>query len=62
MTSQENVRVLIAENDYLVSEMVRALLEELDYVVIGEAADGIEAGVTEVVEPVEESVKQPLKA
>jgi CTP synthase len=26
------------------------------------AADGIEAGVTEVVEPVEESVKQPLKA
>jgi two-component system cell cycle sensor histidine kinase/response regulator CckA len=43
MTSQENVRVLIAENDYLVSEMVRALLEELDYVVIGEAADGIEA-------------------
>jgi two-component system cell cycle sensor histidine kinase/response regulator CckA len=43
MTSQENVRVLIAENDHLVSEMVRALLEELDYAVIGEAADGIEA-------------------
>jgi two-component system cell cycle sensor histidine kinase/response regulator CckA len=43
MTSQENIRVLIAENDHLVSEMVRALLEELDYVVIGEAADGTEA-------------------
>jgi two-component system cell cycle sensor histidine kinase/response regulator CckA len=43
MTSQGNIRVLIAENDHLVSEMVRALLEELDYVVIGEAADGIEA-------------------
>ncbi len=40
---REGVRVLIAEDNYLVSEMIRGLLEELGYTVAGEAADGFEA-------------------
>ena len=39
----EDVRVLIAEDDYLVSEMIRGLLEEAGYNVVGEAVDGLEA-------------------
>jgi len=42
MSNQENVRVLIAEDDYLVGEMIKGLLEEAGYTVIGEAADGLE--------------------
>jgi len=34
---------LIAEDDYLVGEMIRGLLEEMGYTVVGEAADGLEA-------------------
>ena len=43
MNDRKSVRVLIAEDDYLVSKMVGALLEELKYTVVGEAADGLEA-------------------
>ncbi len=43
MSNQENIHVLIAEDDYLVSEMIRGLLEEMGYTVVGEAADGLEA-------------------
>lgn len=37
------VRVLVAEDDYLVGEMIRGMLEVLGYVVIGEAVTGQEA-------------------
>ncbi len=39
----ENVRILIAEDDYLVSEMLKGLLEEAGHTIAGEAANGIEA-------------------
>jgi AmiR/NasT family two-component response regulator len=42
MSSQQDVRVLIAEDDYLNCEMIRGLLEEIWYTVVGEAADGLE--------------------
>lgn len=38
-----NVRVLIAEDDFLVSRMIRGMLEETGYSVIGEAMNGTEA-------------------
>jgi len=40
---EENVRVLIAEDDYMVSEMIRGSLEEIGCTIVGEAADGSEA-------------------
>jgi two-component system sensor histidine kinase/response regulator len=43
MSHQGKVRVLIAEDDYLVSEMIKGLLEEAGYSVIGGAAGGVEA-------------------
>ncbi len=43
MNNQKNVRVLIAEDDYLVRAMIRGLLEEIGYTVVGEAGDGVEA-------------------
>ncbi len=43
MKSQRNVRVLIAEDDYLSGEMIKELLERMTYTVVGEATDGLEA-------------------
>ena len=43
MSEQETVRVLIAEDDYLVSKLIERLLENIGYTVVGEAADGLEA-------------------
>jgi AmiR/NasT family two-component response regulator len=43
MSNQQSVRVLIAEDDYLIGEMLKGLLEEIGYIVVGEAADGLEA-------------------
>ncbi|MEA3338545.1 MAG: response regulator [Chloroflexota bacterium] len=43
MGARERVRVLVVEDDYLVSEMVRGLLEGAGYVVVGEAGNGLEA-------------------
>jgi signal transduction histidine kinase len=40
---QEEIQILIAEDDYLVSEMIKGVLFELGYTVAGEAADGCEA-------------------
>ncbi|MBN1921358.1 MAG: response regulator [Anaerolineae bacterium] len=37
------IRVLIAEDDYLVSQMIRGMLEGLGYIVAGEAINGQEA-------------------
>jgi response regulator NasT len=43
MSHQEKVRVLIAEDDYLVRQMVERLVEEMGHTVVGAAADGLEA-------------------
>ena len=52
MGHSRDIRVLIAEDDYLVSEMVRGLLEEKAYVIVGEAANGREAlALTRTLQP-----------
>ncbi|RLC76918.1 MAG: hypothetical protein DRJ03_18800 [Chloroflexi bacterium] len=43
MNNQENIRVLVAEDDHLVGETIRGLLEKAGYVVAGEATNGLEA-------------------
>lgn len=43
MQDNKSVRVLIVENNYLVSEMVKGLLVKLGYTVVGKAADGTQA-------------------
>lgn len=47
-----NRKVLIVEDDHLVSEMIRGMLEELGYEIAGEAEDGHEAlGMIREVKP-----------
>lgn len=41
--TQKQIRVLIAEDDFLVSEMVQGIIEDLGYVVAGKAGDGQQA-------------------
>ncbi len=43
MTASEKKKVLIVEDDHLVSEMIKGMLEDLGYEVAGEAEDGHEA-------------------
>lgn len=43
MNDHSGTRVLIAEDNYMVGEMVKALLEEIGYTVAGEASGGLEA-------------------
>jgi len=43
MSNQRDVRALIAEDNFLIGEMIKGLLEEIGYTVVGEAADGLEA-------------------
>jgi signal transduction histidine kinase len=43
VNDQEAIRVLIAEDDYLVGQMVKSLLEDMAYQIVGEATDGLEA-------------------
>lgn len=43
MSPVQHLRVLIVEDDFLVGEMVRGLLEDLGYSVVGTAGDGHEA-------------------
>ncbi len=43
MAVAEDIRVLIAEDDFLVSKMVKGVLQEIGYIIIGEAVDGPEA-------------------
>jgi len=43
MSERKDVRVLIAEDDYLVSAMVKGLTEDIGYLVVGEAVNGLEA-------------------
>ncbi len=49
---QESTRVLIVEDNSLVGEMIKGLLEEAGYTVVGEAMDGLEAvEMTQSLEP-----------
>jgi AmiR/NasT family two-component response regulator len=41
--SIKNIRVLIAEDDYLVGEMIKGMLADMGYTIVGHAADGFEA-------------------
>ena len=43
MSRARNVRVLIAEDDYLVSTSIKRMLEGIGYTVVGQAADGRQA-------------------
>jgi response regulator NasT len=43
MKRPQDIRVLVVEDDYLVSEMAKCLLQKNGYVVAGEASDGFEA-------------------
>lgn len=39
----QDIRVLIAEDDYLVGEMIKGVAESIQYTIVGEATNGIEA-------------------
>lgn len=43
MSDRENIRVLIAEDDYLGSELIKKILEKTGYTVVGKAVDGRQA-------------------
>ncbi len=43
MSDPKNIRVLIVEDDYLVSKMVNGLLTKIGYTVVGKASDGLKA-------------------
>lgn len=43
MKMKKGIRALIVEDNMLVGEMLQGLLEELGYVVVGKAADGLQA-------------------
>ncbi len=52
MKVSEKRRVLVVEDDHLVSEMIRGMLEELGYEIAGEAEDGHEAlGIVKELQP-----------
>ncbi len=52
MKNSKGIRVLTVEDDYLVGETIRGMLEEEGYTVVGEAADGREAiEMTQVLHP-----------
>ena len=41
MPQQKPIRVLIVEDNFMVREMIRGRLEELGYMVAGEASNGL---------------------
>ncbi len=43
MSDPKDIRVLIAEDDYLVSKMINGLLVKIGYTVVGKAPDGLKA-------------------
>ena len=43
MRPPHKIRVLMAEDDYLVGKMIRGMLEKIGYTIVGEATDGAEA-------------------
>lgn len=42
MHGERQIRVLVAEDDYLVGELIKGTVEEIGYLVIGEATNGLE--------------------
>jgi AmiR/NasT family two-component response regulator len=42
MKDQQDIRVLIAEDDYLAGEMIKQMLREIGYTVVGKAMDGLQ--------------------
>ncbi len=40
---RKDIRILIAEDDYLVGEMIRGMLNDMGYAINGQAANGLEA-------------------
>ena len=52
MNDRRETRVLVVEDEYLVSEMIQGTLEELGYTIVGEATNGPEAlRMTQVLRP-----------
>lgn len=52
MKTKQNARVLIAEDDFLVSEMVQGILEDIGYQLIGKATNGRQAiEMTQTLQP-----------
>jgi len=52
MRNLEGIRVLIVEDDYLVGEVVKGMLEDAGYTIVGEATDGLQAvEMTEALRP-----------
>jgi PAS domain S-box-containing protein len=52
MSEKESTQVLIVEDNSLIGEIIKGLLEEMGYTVVGEAADGFEAvGMTQSTRP-----------
>jgi AmiR/NasT family two-component response regulator len=43
VNERRSIRVLIAEDSYLISEVIKTILGEIGYTVVGEATDGYEA-------------------
>ncbi len=43
MLNRENIRVLIVEDDFMVSAMIRGRVEDTGFTVLGEAQDGLQA-------------------
>ena len=43
MPDTRGIRVLIAEDEYFINEMIRCTLEDMNYTVVGQAKDGYEA-------------------
>jgi len=43
MTQEHKIRVLIVEDDFMVSAMIRGRVEDTGYTVLGEAQDGVQA-------------------
>jgi len=43
MHPPHEIRVLMAEDDYLVGKMIRGMLQKIGYTIVGEATDGAEA-------------------
>ncbi len=49
---RQNVRVLIAEDNYLVGETIKEMLREVGYTVVGQAMDGLQAvAMTQSIQP-----------
>lgn len=52
LPGEKDIRVLLAEDDYLVVQMIKGILQERGYAIVGEAADGSEVvELTQALQP-----------